>query len=230
MKKLAAQPSFKSFKIFHENLVAVERKKVELVLNRPIYVGFAILDLSKTLMYDFHYNYIKSKYPGERSKLLFTDTDSLTYSIKTNDLYEDMYQDKHLFDFSGYDENSPYHNNENKKVIGKMKDELGGVLIKEFVGLRAKMYSVLSANDDKHMKKAKGVKKNVVKKQLCHQDYKDCLFLEKKYMHSMNTIRSDKHQLYTVKQNKTSLAPYDDKRYLLDDGITSLPYGHYKTV
>ena len=94
MMKLAAQPSFKSFKIFHENLVAVEQKKVELVLNRPIYVGFAILDLSKTLMYDFHYNYIKSKYPGERSKLLFTDTDSLTYSIKTNNLYEDMYQDK----------------------------------------------------------------------------------------------------------------------------------------
>ena len=79
LKKLAAQPSFKQFKTFHENLVAVERAKVELTLNRPIYVGFAILDLSKTLMHDFHYNYIKRKYPD--STLLFTDTDSLTYQI-----------------------------------------------------------------------------------------------------------------------------------------------------
>ena len=79
LKKLATQPSIKQFKIFHENLVAVERAKVELTLNQPIYVGFAILDLSKILMYDFHYSYIKGKYPG--SALLFTDTDSFTYQI-----------------------------------------------------------------------------------------------------------------------------------------------------
>ena len=89
------------------------------------------------------------------------------------------------------------------------------------------MYSVLS---EKEMKKAKEVKKNVIKHQLCHQDYKDCLLLEQTYKHSMNSIQSEKHQLYIVKQNKTSLAPYDDKRYLLDDGITSLPYGHHKML
>ena len=98
-KKLAAQPSFKQFKIFYGNLVVVERAKVELMLNRPIYVGFAILDLCKTLMYDFHYSYIKQKYPD--STLLFTDTDSLTYHIQTDNVYEDFYADKHLFDFSG---------------------------------------------------------------------------------------------------------------------------------
>ena len=93
LKTLAAQPSFKQLKIFHENLVTVERAKVELMLNRPIYVGFAILDLSKTLMYDFHYNYIKQKYPD--SKLLFTgDTDYLTYQIQTVSVYEDFYADK----------------------------------------------------------------------------------------------------------------------------------------
>ena len=80
LKKLTAQPSFKQFKIFHENLVAEERAKVELMLNQPTHVGFAILDLSKTLMYDFHYNHIKQKYPD--SKLLFTNTDSLTYQIQ----------------------------------------------------------------------------------------------------------------------------------------------------
>ena len=99
LKKLAAQNSFKQFKIFHVNLVAVERTKVELTLNQPICVGFAILDLSKTLVYDFHYNYIKRKYPD--STLLFTDTDSLTHQIQTDSVYEDFYADKPLFDFLG---------------------------------------------------------------------------------------------------------------------------------
>ena len=124
LEKLAAQPSFKHFKIFHETLVAVERAKVDLMLNRLIYVGFAILDLLKTLIYDFHYNYIKRKYPD--STLLFTDTDFLTYQIQTDNVYEDFYADKHLFDFSGYEKGSPFYNDENKKVIGKMKDKLNG--------------------------------------------------------------------------------------------------------
>ena len=122
LKKLASQPSFKQFKIFHENLVAVEWAKVKLTLNRPIYVGFAILDLSKTLMYDFHNNYIKQKYPD--ATLLFTDTYSLTYQIQTDNVCENFYADKHLFDFSEYEKESPLYNNENKKVIGKIKDEL----------------------------------------------------------------------------------------------------------
>ena len=107
------------------------------MLNQPIYVGFAILDLSKTLIYDFHFNYIKRKYPD--STLLFTDADSLTYHIRTGNVYEDFYANKHLFDFSGYEKESPFYNDESKKVIGKMKDELNGQIIEDFVGLRAKM-------------------------------------------------------------------------------------------
>ena len=102
LKKFAAQPSFKQFKSFNENLVAVERVKFELMLNWPIYVGF----VSKTLMYDFRYNYIKRKYPG--SMLLFTNTDSFTYQIQTGNVYEDFYADKHLFDFSGREKESPW--------------------------------------------------------------------------------------------------------------------------
>ena len=113
LKKLAAQPSFKQFKFFHENLVAVERAKVELMLKQPIYVGFAILDLSKTLMYDFHYNYIKRKYPD--STLLFTDIDSLVYQIQADNVYEDFYAGKHLFDFSGYEKESPFYMMKTKK-------------------------------------------------------------------------------------------------------------------
>ena len=122
LKKLAAHPSFKQFKIFHENLVAVEWPKVELTLNWPIYVGFAMLDLLKTLMCDFHYNYIKRKYPD--STLLFTSIDSLTYQIQTNNVYEDFYAEKHLLDFFVYEKKCPFYYGENKKVISKMKDEL----------------------------------------------------------------------------------------------------------
>ena len=113
LEKLAAQPSFKQFKISNENLVAVKRGKVELTLNQPIYVGFTILDLSKMLMYDFNYNYIKRKYPD--STLLFTDTDSFTYQIQMDKVYEDFHADKHLFEFSGYKKESPFYDDENKK-------------------------------------------------------------------------------------------------------------------
>ena len=113
LKKLATQPSFNQFKIFHEKLVAVERAKVELTLNQPIYVRFATLDLSKTLMYDFHYNCIMRKYPD--SRLLFTDTYSITYQIQMDNVYEDFYVDKHLFNFSGYEKESRFYNDENQK-------------------------------------------------------------------------------------------------------------------
>ena len=143
-------------------------------------------------------------------------------------MYEDFYADKHLFHFSGYEKEDPIYNDENKKVIGKMKEELNREIIEEFVGLRSKMYSLKTKKEE--MKKAKGVKKNVVKKDISHQDYVDCLFEERKFMHTMQTIRSFKHQLYTIKQNKVSLSPYDDKRYLLDDGVSSLPYEHFSLL
>ena len=109
-----------------------------------------------------------------------------------------------------------------------MKDELNGEIIEEFVGLRAKMYSAKTKKEE--LKKAKGVKKNVVKKDISHQDYVNCLFEEIKCMHTMQSIRLFKHKLYTIKQNKISLSPYDDKRYLLDDGVRSLPYGHFSLL
>ena len=101
------------------------------MLNQPIYVRFSILDLLKTLMYDFHYNYIKQKYPD--STLLFTNKDSLTYQIQMDNVYEDFYANKHLFDFSGYEKESPFYNDENEKVIGKMKDELNREIIEELI-------------------------------------------------------------------------------------------------
>ena len=139
LSKLTASPSFDSFRIFSEVLAAVNMKKTKLYLNRPIYVGFTILDLSKVLMYQFHYDYIKHKY-GPTAKLLFTDTDSLCYEVKTEDIYQDMLQDANLFDTSEYDRDHPLYSTANKKVLGKMKDETHGIPIQEFVGLRPKMY------------------------------------------------------------------------------------------
>ena len=160
--KLTAKPTFVSSKIFNENLVAVHKIKETLTLNRPAYIGMCILDLSKTLMYDFHYNYIKQKY-GSKAKLLFTDTDSLTYEIEAKDVYSDFWNDKVKFDNSDYPESSPYFDKTNKKVIGKFKDEAAGVPICEFVGLRSKMYSYIKDNQ-KGGKTAKGIKTNIYKK------------------------------------------------------------------
>jgi len=230
LNKLSAKPTYVSSKIFNENLVAVHTKKERLLLDKPSYVGMCILDLSKTKMYDFHYNYIKKKYPD--SQLLFTDTDSLFDQIKSDkDIYEEFWVDRELFDNSDYPKSSKYFSDENKKVIGKFKDQAAGKPILEFVGLKSKMYSYLvkestgSEPPEEH-KKAKGVKENVVKKEIKHRDYLDVLFNKKTMHHRMNTIRSELHQINSYHLNKVSLSP-DDKRFLLDDGITSLSYGHY---
>ena len=140
--KLTSKPTYVSSKIFNENLVAVHKIKEILTLNRPAYVGMCILDLSKTLMYDFHYKFIKKNY-GDKAKLLFTDTDSLTYEIEAENVYQKFWNDKDKFDNSDYPESSPYFDKTNKKVIGKFKDEAAGVPICEFIGLRSKMYSYI---------------------------------------------------------------------------------------
>ena len=222
--KWTSKPSFISSKIFNENLVAIHKIKPTLTLNRPAYVGMCILDLSKTLMYDFHYNYIKSQY-GDKARLLFTDTDSLTYEIEADDVYQDFWKDKHLFDNSDYPKNSPFFDDSNKKVIGKFKDEAAGIPIVEFVGLRSKMYSYMKDNE-KGSRTAKGIKKNVIKQKIQHDNYKDTLFNKKQMRHTMRLIKSEKHQIGSYMVNKTSLSCFDDKRYIHKNGVTSYAYGH----
>ena len=228
--KLASKPTYVNRKIFNDDLVAVHKVKEVLTLNRPAYVGMCILDLSKTLMYDFHYNYIGDKY-GDKAKLLFTDTDSLMYEIQTDDVYKDLFsdkEDKDKFDNSDYPKNSSFYFGDNKKVIGKFKDESAGIPITEFVGLKSKMYSYVKDNAGGG-KTAKGIKKQVIKKDIRHEDYKHVLFNNKRMHHTMRVIRSNYHQLGSFKLNKISLSCFDDKRYIHDNGITSYAYGHYKT-
>ena len=228
-KKLISKPNFHHRTIFTENLIAVHMKKTKVYYNKPIYLGMCILDLSKTLMYDFHYNYIKKKY-GEGANLLFTDTDSLAYEIDTEDFYKDINPDvERLFDTSNYPANheSGIKVGTNKKVPGMFKDEAGGKQILEFVGLRAKLYSYRMK--DYEEKKCKGVKKAVVRKSIHFEDYKKCLLDGQAIHRTMNIIRSHQHEVYSERVNKVALSREDDKRIILEDGIHTLAHGHHKS-
>ena len=229
LKKLIAKPNFRSRKIFSENLISVHMKKTSLLMNKPVYLGMCILDLSKTIMYDFHYNYIKPKY-GDKAKLLFTDTDSLMYEIETEDFFKDISEDvKDRFDTSDYPENHPsgIPTGINKKVLGMFKDEAAGKIIKEFVGLRAKLYSY-KMDKGEESKKCKGIKRQVVESSISHEDYKTCLRTGKEQLRKQNILRSYEHEVYTEEVNKVALSALDNKRYILGDGVHTLAWGHYK--
>jgi len=217
---------FKNITVYNENLVGVERYKTNVLLDKPIYCGFAILDLSKVLMYNFHYNNMKSKY-GNKCKLLFTDTDSLCYSIETEDIYADMFEEADEYDFSGYNKEHKLFDEVNKKVIGKMKDECGGKIMTEFIGIRSKMYSYQV--EDECKKKGKGVKTHILENALRMEHYRNCILDEKVYKCAYNNIGSNKHEMFTQVNNKVALNPFDDKRYLLNS-IDSISHGHYKIL
>ena len=252
LKKLVAQPTYKSITVFKEDLSAVERIKAQVVMNKPIYVGMCVLDLSKWLMYDFFYNDLKRLFP--QSRLLFTDTDSLCFSVESSgedsDVYQRMHQDRgrdeehpsaaaDLFDFSNYSHQHFCHSSVNEKVPGKMKDELGGNVLLEFIGLRAKAYSykkyILYPNAKKEEKlydiledkKLKGISRNTVKQTLKFDHYKKCLIDGITHLASMIMFRSDLHIVKTIQIQKIAMTQFDDKRYLMNDGITSLPFGHH---
>jgi hypothetical protein len=137
-----------------------------------------------------------------------------------------MGEDPALFDFSAYPRNHPLYDVTNKKTIGKMKDETESVPVKEFVGLRSKMYSMVHGDTEKRT--AKGVSKAVIRSKLRHDLYVQCLFNRETQMESMTLFRTDKHEIYTVKLNKTTLSAYDDKRFILEDGIQTLAHGHWR--
>ncbi|PFX11805.1 hypothetical protein AWC38_SpisGene24344 [Stylophora pistillata] len=228
-KKLANKVNFEHCTIFSEDLCAMHMRKTQILFNKPLYLGMSILDISKTLMYDFHYNYIKPKYPNDKSKLLFTDTDSLCYEIQTEDFYRDITNDvDSLFDTSNIREGhcSGVPTGVNKKVIGMFKDEAGGKIIEEFVGLRAKLYSYKMFDDGEEKKKCKGVKQGVVERTIGFDDYKRCLFGGEKQLRKMNTLRSRKHEMYMEEINKVALSADDDKRIILPDKIHTYAIGH----
>ena len=186
--------------------------KTKITMNKPIYLGQAILDLSKIVMYEFHYDYMKRKYPGDKLELCYIDTDSLIYLIETDDFYMDIADNvESRFDTSGYVSDKPLPVGRNKKVIGLMKDEIGGGIMREFVALRPKMY-VYKVGDSEH-KRCKGIKKCMVRKTISFEDYKNCLLSRDGAYRSQVMFRSMKHEIKTLKVNKLALSRDDDKTY-----------------
>lgn len=202
LRSLISKPYFNSCACFENDFAIVEMNKIEISLNKPVYVGFAILDISKTYLYDFHYNYVKTEF-GDRAKLLYTDTDSLIYDFTVDDIYEYIKRDIHKFDTSDYPQNNIYDMPlRNKKELGLMKDENNGSIMLEFVGLRSKMYSYIKdVDEDFLVKKSKGVTKTSMRK-ITFNDYKECLFSNRINEENQYLIRSKKHEVYSLKQKK----------------------------
>ena len=223
--KLVSEPNYHTINLISEDLSIFEMEKTKVKTNKPIYLGLSILEISKILIYEFWYDYMKPKY-GNKVKLCYMDTDSFIMNIKTNDFYDDITNDvENRFDTSNYEVNRPLPLGKNKKVIGLMKDELGGKMIKEFVTLRPKTYSFLT-DDGKEDKKAKRTKKCVIKKMIKFNDYKKCLLNDEVIFKSQQRFISKKHDVYTENINKIALSNNDDKRIVSSNKISSYPYGY----
>ena len=222
--ELVSEPNYHATKWFSENLLATEMKKTKVKMNKPVYLGLSILEISKTLMYEFWYNCMKPNY-GDNVKLCYMNTDSCIMHIKTEDFYKGIADDvEKRFDTSNYEVKRPLPTKKNKKVIGLMKDELGGKIITEFVALRPKTYSDLMDNGGSN-KNAKGTKKCVIKRRLKVNDYKDCLLNNETVLKSQQRFKSERDDVYTEEINKSALSSNDDKRLQTFNRITSYPYG-----
>ena len=223
--KLVSEPNYHTINYISEDLSIIEMNKARVKMNKPIYLGLLILDISKILMYEFWYDYMKPKY-GNDVKFCYMDTDCFVMNIKTNDFYKDIANDVECkFDTSNYEVNRPLPMGKNKKVTGLMKDELGGKIITEFVTLRPKTYSYLT-DDGKEDKKAKGTKKCVIKRMIKFNDYKICSLKNEVILKSLQRFISKKQGVYTENINKIVLSNNDDKRIVSSDKITSYPYGY----
>jgi hypothetical protein len=239
-QKHVSSPFYDSRKIVNEDTVITYLRKDEIMLDKPIIVGVSILELSKLHMYDFYYNTLYRIF-GDRLRLLMTDTDSLCFQVESDDFHEEIRQHnvQHKFDWSNYPKDHPMYDTKGKAVLGLFKDETAGYWIKEFAGLRSKMYSILK--DDKSMmgvveeggekKVAKGVKKHIIKNKLRHDEYRQCL-LNQEYDPNDNKVsmvgfKTFNNLIHTTEVMKTTLSGSDDKLYLCDDGISTLPYGYH---
>ena len=223
--KFISEPNYHTMNYISEDLSITEMNKTRVKMNKPIYLGLSTLDISKILMYEFWYDYMKPKY-GNDVKLCYMDMDSFIMNIKTEDFYKDIANDiEKRFDTSNYEVNRPLPTGKNKKVIGLMKDELGGKIITKFVTLRPKIYSYLT-DDGKEDKKAKGTKKCIIKRMIKFNDYKNCLLKDEVILKSQQRFISKKHDVYAENINKIALSNNDDKRIVSSDKIKSYPYGY----
>jgi hypothetical protein len=223
--------------IKEDGLALVQSHKKEVILKKPIYSGGIVLEISKLIMFDFHYNVMKKVYPD--CEMMKTDTDSLLYKIKTDDLYHDLKTNPLLqqhFEFSNFPDNHPLYNCDRKKLPGLFQDECTGdkqfKVISEYVGLRAKSYvnklfNVTTGQYEDKMK-SKGAPSLYLKKQTTFENYRACNFEKKNHtLQGVTSFRSFGLRTYTVEQSKLALGYTDDKRVMCDNMIDTFAHGHY---
>ena len=232
-QKLLALPQTLSFRVFTPEIAAIELMKPRCIINRPFYVGFTVLEFAKLHMYRFHYDFVKPLWPGKKSQLLFTDTDSLMYEIQEPRLYEKIWQHRDEFDLSDYPKDF-FHDATNKAIIGKFKDEAKGKTAEAFVGLRAKMYCWKlskqqsdNAYTSEEKARAKGIQRAAMRN-VRFDDYEQQLRTPHEHKVTNRRIGAHLHRIYTYEYAKKGLCSFDDKRYILEDGISTLAYGHYR--
>ena len=218
LKKNTAKPTYINYNYSGKGLIVIHEKEEQLTLNKPIYVVNTVLELSKLALYAFHYDFMKNEV--NIFTLSYTDTDSFICESIGENVYELMYKHKELFDLSNQPKDSKYFCNDNKKVPGEMKDEYAGISIYEYIGIKPKMYSIRNVyNYENSVYKGHSF-------DIRYDQFKDTHSNKKVIKRNMRGIKSKKHEIYTYENNKTSLSCYDDKIYILDDGINTLPYGH----
>ena len=222
IKKFINKPNFKDSVIFNDNLVAIVNNITSIKFNKPIYLGQAILDYSKQLMYRFYYEVINEVWSD--NEIIGFDTDSYFLSIKTKDIYKDLKQVQDELDTSDYPKDHPLYSVDNKRVIGKFKDELNGKIMNEIIFLKSKAYAY-TLSDLTEKKKLKGISQPIVKKEMNFKNYKNCLYNTETQLNTMFRLNSEKHNMFINEVKKVSLNPFDDKRYICEDGINTLPYG-----
>ena len=245
--KLASRCQFKGFTILDDDITLVQSMKSKVVLDKPIACGFMVLENAKNHMSWFWYNILKNTY-GDRVRLILSDTDSFIYAVFSENGYQDLYDLRQHMDLSDYEDGTPlfiYRDPAYRKVPGKMSDEKPLAVIREVIALKPKMYSVLSQvlkcvkvrNDPDHRCEeacnighsvtAKGVPKTA-QKRITHDDYLHVLNRNSSSMIQAKTIRSFKHKLYSVDICKRGLSSYDDKKHVMDDGVSCMSYGHHR--
>ena len=237
LTKLWPKRTLKPEQYTPNNLAAIHVAKTKLKFDKPIYVGMSVLDVSKTLMYKFHYNLMREKC-GENIKLLYTDTKSFIYMISIDDFYQSIKDMINYFDTAGYAEKNVYGLPRiNRKVLGKMNNEVHGQVMRAMVRLRSKMYATDVDGDEQRDKKnklavmkSKGIKRVQLGGDITFDNCKDYLSNKGEKMKQINLIRSYKHEQYTVEVNEKALSPKDDNKHILENGISTLLWGYYGTA
>ena len=253
--KLIKQSNFQNTYQISNRLAIVESKPIKTVFNKPIYMGAVILETSKLHMYQFWYDHLKVKYV-DKIQLIYTDTDSFVIEVETDDIYKDMYEDRHLYDFSDYSKDHPNYSLTNRKIYGIYKDDLNGKILIEFTADQPKMYSYkyidnykdmlentnngseirlikskMSSNEyiDNYTILNKNKHKGIkISVDLRHSEYKRALYEEELIYKEFYNLQLNKQKIYLDKMNKIALNPFDSIRHWLNN-IESVPYG-YKNI